>query len=151
MLKQIAKHNNADGKRWLHIYTALLLTAVILVGSTNPKARLFDFTSQRQLSFVLFAQDRTDRRDGMRHIPSRLGERRVRGPNRVGHRMMTAQHHDLHTDGRPRGLERDNRGINRECASVRRKQRDARILRPSDLFLKSDSWMPDIRRVFQAE
>ena len=72
----------------------------------------------------------------MRHIPSRLSERRVRGPDRVRHRVMTAQHHDLYTDGRPRGLERDNRGINRECASVRRKQRDARILRHMEECLR---------------
>ena len=53
MLKQIAKHSKADGKRWLHIYTALLLTAVILVSSTTIWLRSTRQSSEKTVNDIV--------------------------------------------------------------------------------------------------
>ena len=53
MLKGITKHSKADGKRWLHIYTALLLTAVILVSSTTIWLRSTRQSSEKTVNDIV--------------------------------------------------------------------------------------------------
>ena len=50
MKKDVAKQNNTERKRWLHIYTAVLLAIVIIVGATAVWLRSTSRSSEKTVN-----------------------------------------------------------------------------------------------------